>query len=58
MEAFIGDLRHRRVLPHIAIHGGKTQTGRTRRTAIDGRTNRHGTRDQPPYPQEAEAASG
>lgn len=38
---FVGDLRRRRVTPHIAVNGSKTKTGKTRKTAIDGRTTRH-----------------
>ena len=41
VEAFIGDLRQRKVTPHIAIQGGTTKTGKTRKTAIDRRTTRH-----------------
>jgi len=41
VEAFVGDLRARRVTPHIAINGAVSKTGKPRRTAIDGRTTRH-----------------
>lgn len=41
VEAFIGDLRTRRVTPHIAINGAVSKTGKVRKTAIDGRTTRH-----------------
>lgn len=41
MEAFVGDLRARRVTPHIAINGAVSKTGKVRKTAIDGRTTRH-----------------
>ena len=33
-----GDLRARRVTPHIAINGAVSKTGKPRKTAIDGRT--------------------
>ncbi len=39
--AFVGDLRARKVTPHIAIDGHLTKTGKRRKTAIDGRTTRH-----------------
>ena len=52
VEAFVGDLRARRVTPHIAINGAVSRTGRPRKTAIDGRTTRHPRpRDQPALPQ-------
>lgn len=38
---FIGELRTRRVTPHIALNGAVTKTGKTRKTAMDGRTLRH-----------------
>lgn len=38
---FVGDLRERNVTPHITIDGHPTKTGKTRKTAIDGRTTRH-----------------
>ena len=38
---FVGDLRARRVTPHIAIDGHLTKTGKRRKTAIDRRTTRH-----------------
>ncbi len=38
---FIGALRERNVTPHIAADGHLTKTGKTRKTAIDGRTTRH-----------------
>jgi transposase len=41
VEAFVEDLRGRRVTPHVAINGHQTKTGKRRRTAIDGRTIRH-----------------
>ena len=41
VEAFVGDLRARRVTPHIAINGAVSKTGKLRKTAIDGRTTRH-----------------
>ena len=41
VEAFVGDLRTRRVTPHIAINGAVSKTGKPRKTAIDGRTTRH-----------------
>ncbi len=38
---FIGELRARKVTPHIAINGTISKTGKRRKTAIDGRTTRH-----------------
>jgi len=39
--AFVGDLRRRRVTPHITIDGHLSKNGKPRKTAIDGRTTRH-----------------
>ena len=41
VTAFIGDLRARKITPHIAIDGHLTKTGKRRKTAIDGRTTGH-----------------
>jgi transposase len=41
VEAFVGDLRARRVTPHIAINGAISKTGKVRKSAIDSRTTRH-----------------
>lgn len=41
VEPFIAELRDRNVTAHIAIDGHLTKTGKTRKTAIDGRTLRH-----------------
>jgi hypothetical protein len=38
---FVGELRERNVTPHIAVDAHLTKTGKTRKTAIDGRTTRH-----------------
>ncbi len=38
---FVEALRERQVTPHIAINGHVTKTGKTRRTAVDGRITRH-----------------
>jgi transposase len=38
---FVESLRERQVTPHIAINGHVTKTGKTRRTAVDGRITRH-----------------
>jgi IS5 family transposase len=38
---FVEALRERQVTPHIAINGHLTKTGKTRRTAVDGRITRH-----------------
>lgn len=38
---FIGQLRARRVTPHIAVDGHLSRLGTPRSTAIDGRTRRH-----------------
>lgn len=41
VAAFIGELRQRKVTPHIAVNGARSKLGRVRRTALDGRTLRH-----------------
>jgi IS5 family transposase len=41
VTAFVGDLRARKVTPHIAIDGHPTKTGKRRKTAVDGRTTHH-----------------
>lgn len=41
VTGFIGDLRARKVTPHIAVNGAISKTGKTRKTAMDGRTLRH-----------------
>ncbi len=41
VAAFVGDLRKRKVTPHIAIQDHLTKTGKRRKTKIDGRTTRH-----------------
>ena len=38
---FVGDLRKRRVTPHVAIDGRVSKHGVVRKTAVDGRTTRH-----------------
>ena len=38
---FVGDLRQRKVTPHIAVNGTVSKTGKVRKTAIDKRTTRH-----------------
>jgi len=38
---FVHDLRDRSVIPHIAIDGHLSKTGKRRKTAIDARTTRH-----------------
>lgn len=38
---FVGDLRDRKVTPHIAVQDHLSKTGKRRRTEIDGRTTRH-----------------
>jgi len=38
---FIGDLRSRKVTPHIAVNGAVSKLGKTRKTAIGKRTLRH-----------------
>lgn len=40
-QAFIADLRRRRVTPHIAANRTLGKTGQARHSAIDGRTTRH-----------------
>lgn len=39
--SFVGDLRARKVTPHIARNDHLTKTGKRRTSAIDGRTTRH-----------------
>lgn len=41
VAAFIGELRQRKVTPHIAVNGALSKLGRVRRTVLDGRTLRH-----------------
>lgn len=41
MAAFVGDLRRRRVTPHIAVDSHVRVSGKSRKTAIDKRTTRH-----------------
>jgi transposase len=41
VRGFVGDLRARRVTPHIAVDGHLSKLGKPRSTAIDGRTRRH-----------------
>lgn len=41
VAGFVGDLRARKVTPHIAVNGAISKTGKRRKTAIDGRTTRH-----------------
>jgi transposase len=41
VTGFIGDLRTRKVTPHIAVNGAVSKTGKVRKTAMDGRTLRH-----------------
>ena len=41
VRAFVGDLRARRVTPHITINGAVSKSGKPRKTAIDGRTTHH-----------------
>jgi transposase len=41
VRAFIGELRARRVTPHIAVDGHLSKFGTPRSSAIDGRTRRH-----------------
>jgi len=41
VAGFVGDLRDRKVTPHIAVNNAVSKTGKRRRTAIDGRTMRH-----------------
>ena len=41
VTGFIGDLRARKVTPHIAVNGAVSKLGKTRKTAMDGRTLRH-----------------
>ena len=40
-QAFVADLRRRRVTPHVAANRSTGSTGQPRRSAIDGRTTRH-----------------
>ena len=41
VTSFVGDLRARKVTPHIAVNGAVSKTGKVRKTAMDGRTLRH-----------------
>lgn len=41
VRQFIGDLRARRVTPHVAVNDHLSKLGKPRSTAIDGRTRRH-----------------
>jgi transposase len=41
VRQFIGDLRARRITPHVAIDGHVRKSGKPRATAIDGRITRH-----------------
>ena len=41
VTAFVLNLKHRSITPHIAIDGHLSKTGKRRKTAIDGRTLRH-----------------
>ena len=41
MTDFIGDLRSRKVTPHIAVNGSVSKLGKVRKTAIGKRTLRH-----------------
>src|SRR4051794_28894645 len=41
VTGFVGDLRARKVTPHIAVNGAVSKTGKIRKTAMDGRTLRH-----------------
>lgn len=41
VRQFVKDLRERNITPHIAIDGHLSKTGKSRVTAIDGRTKRH-----------------
>jgi len=38
---FVGDLRARKVTPHVAVNGAVSKLGKPRKTAIDRRTTRH-----------------
>jgi transposase len=40
-KSFAADLRRMEVTPHIARHDAVTQTGKRRRSSVDGRTTRH-----------------
>ena len=42
VAGFVKGLRDRDVTPHVAIDGHVTKTGTRRKTALDGRTTRHG----------------
>lgn len=41
VSAFVGDLRRRRVTPHIAVNGTVSRAGKVRKTAIDKRATHH-----------------
>jgi len=39
---FVTELKARQITPHIAINGTVSKLGKPRKTAVDGRTTRHG----------------
>ena len=41
VEAFVKDLRGRKVTPHVAVQDHVSKTGKRRKTKIDARTTRH-----------------
>lgn len=41
VQAFVGELRARKVTPHIAVNGTVSKTGKVRKSAIDKRTTHH-----------------
>ncbi len=41
VTSFVGDLRKRKVTPHIAVNGAVSKLGKVRKTAIDRRTIHH-----------------
>ena len=47
VAGFVGDLRARRITPHIAVDDHVTKTGKRRKTAIDRRTTHHPGYDIP-----------
>ena len=41
VSGFVGELRRRRVVPHVAIDGRVSKLGKVRKSAVDARTTRH-----------------
>ena len=57
VTSFVGDLRARKVTPHIAVNGAVSKTGKIRKTAMDGRTASPCRLPDQPAHQEADRGS-